>query len=86
MGSDAMILVFWMLSYKSAFSLSPFTFIKNLFSSSSLSAIGVVSSVYLNLLIFLPEILIPACASSSLDKSENGWINAYFYLWIIPEK
>ena len=33
--------------------------------SSSLSAIRVVSSAYLRLLIFLPEILIPACASSS---------------------
>ena len=43
-----------------------FTFIKRLFSSSSLSAIRVVSSVYLRLLIFLLEILIPACASSSL--------------------
>ena len=36
-----------------------------LFSSSSLSAIKVVSSAYLSLLIFLPAILIPACASSS---------------------
>ena len=35
------------------------------FSSSSLSAIRVVSSAYLKLLIFLPTILIPACASSS---------------------
>ena len=42
-----------------------FTFIKRLFSSSSLSAIRVVSSVYLRLLIFLLETLIPACASSS---------------------
>ena len=32
---------------------------------SSLSAIRVVSSAYLRLLIFLPKILIPACASSS---------------------
>ena len=36
-----------------------------LFSSSSLSALRVVSSAYLRLLIFLPAILIPACASSS---------------------
>ena len=55
MGSDAMILVFWMLSFKPTFSLSSFTFIKRLFSSSSLSAIRVVSSAYLRLLIFLPE-------------------------------
>ena len=64
-GPDAMILVFWMLSFKPTFSLSSFTFIKRLFSSPSLSVIRVVSSAYLRLLIFLPEILIPACASSS---------------------
>ena len=62
---DAMILVFWMLSFKPAFSLSSFTFIKRRFSSSSLSAIRVVSSACLRLLIFLPAILIPACAPSS---------------------
>ena len=64
-GPDAMILVFWMLSFKPTLSLSSFTFIKRLFSSSSLSTIRVVSSAYLRLLIFLPAILIPACASSS---------------------
>ena len=58
-------LCFWMLSFKPTFSLSSFTFIKRLFSSSSLSAIRVVSSAYLRLLIFLPPILIPACVSSS---------------------
>ena len=36
-----------MLSFKPTFSLSSFTFIKRLFSSSSLSAIRVVSSAYL---------------------------------------
>ena len=61
---DAMILVFWMLSFKPAFSLSSFTFIKRLFSSSSFSAIRVVSSAYLSLLVFLPAVLIPAYASS----------------------
>ena len=65
LGPDAMILVFWMLSFKPTFSLSSFTFIKGLLSSSSLSAIKVVSSVNLRLLIFLPAILIPACALSS---------------------
>ena len=59
MGLDAMILVFWMLSFKPTFSLFSFTFIKRLFSSSSLSAIRVVLSAYLRLLIFLPAILIP---------------------------
>ena len=58
-------LTLWMLSFKPTFSLSFFTFIKRLFSSSSLSAIMAMSSAYLRLLIFLPAILIPACASSS---------------------
>ena len=65
MGWDAMILVFWMLSFKPTSSLSSFTFIKRLFSSSSLSAIRVVSSTYLRLLIFFLAILVPACALSS---------------------
>ena len=65
MGPDAMTLVFWMLRFKPTFSLSSFTFINRLFSSFSLSAIRVASSAYLRLLIFLPAILIPACASPS---------------------
>ena len=64
MGLDAIIFVFWTLSFKPAISLSSFTFIKTLYSSSSFSAIRVLSSAYV-LLIFLPTILIPACASSS---------------------
>ena len=40
MGPDAMIFIFWMLSFKLTFSLSSFTFIKRLFNSSLLSAIG----------------------------------------------
>ena len=49
MGPDAMILVFWMLSFKPTFSLSSFTFIKRLFSFSSLSAIRqIVSSTLPN--------------------------------------
>ena len=62
---DAMIFVFLMLSFKPSFSLSSYTFFKRLFSSSSLSAIRVVSSAYLKLSLFLPENLIPACVSSS---------------------
>ena len=50
------------MSFKPTFSLSFFTFIERLFSS----AIRVLSSAYLRLLIFLPAILIPAYASSSL--------------------
>ena len=55
-----------MLNLKPGFSLSSFTFIKRLFRFYSLSAIRVVSSAYLRLLIFLPAILISACVSSSL--------------------
>ena len=66
MGPDTMIFLFWMLSFKPTFSLSSFTFIKSLFSSSSLSAIRVVSSANLRLLIFLLVILILAYASFSL--------------------
>ena len=67
MGLDALILVFWMLSFKLTFSLYSFSCIKRLFSSSSLSVIRMVSSAYLRLLIFLLDILIPACASSNPD-------------------
>ena len=65
MGPDTMILAFWMLSFKPASSLSSFTLIKRLFTSSLLSATRVVSSGYLRLLIFLLAILIPVCALSS---------------------
>ena len=64
MGWDAMIVAFWMLSFKPDFSLA-FTLIRKLFSCSSLSAIRVVSSAHLRLLIFLLVILIPACDASS---------------------
>ena len=58
-------LSFWMLSFKPTFSFFSFTLIKSLFNSSSLSAIKVMLSAYLRLLIFLLAILIPACNSSS---------------------
>ena len=54
-----------MLHFKPTFSLSFFTLIKKVFSSSWLSAIRVVSSAYLRL-IFLLAILIPAYNSSTL--------------------
>ena len=66
----------WVLSQ--LLSLSSFTFIKKLFSSSSLSVIRVVSSAYLRLLIFLLAILIPACDSfctiySAYKLNKAGW-------------
>ena len=66
MGPDVMIFIFGMLSFKPVSSLPSFTLIKRLFSSYSLSAIRVVSSTYLRLLIFFPAILIPVCDSSNL--------------------
>ena len=71
LGPDAMILVFWMLSFRSTFLLFYFTFIKRLFISSSLSALSVMSSAYLRLLIFLPVILALACVSSTLRGSSD---------------
>ena len=65
-GTECHDLSFINVEFKSAFSLSPFTLIKRLFRSSSLSAMRVVSSTYQRLLIFLPTVLIPACASFSL--------------------
>ena len=50
-GPDGMILVFWMLSFRPACSLSSFSFIKRLFSSSLLSAVRVMSSAYLLLVL-----------------------------------
>ena len=64
---DTMIFVFWMLIFKPAFSLSFFTFIKRFFSSSSLSAIRVVSSAYLRLLIF-PSNLDPSLCFIETDS------------------
>ena len=52
-GPDAMIFIFQILNFMPAFPLFYFTMIKRLFSSSSLSAITVVSSAYLRLLVFL---------------------------------
>ena len=65
MGPDTLILVFFN-SFKLALSLSSFTLPKKLFSSSLLSAIRVISSTYLRLLMFLLPTLIPAYNSSSL--------------------
>ena len=65
MGPNAMTFLYWVLHFKPGFSLFSFTF-KSLFSSSLLSAISLVSSAYLTLLIFLSAILIPSCESFSL--------------------
>ena len=82
MGLDAMIVVFLMLSFKPTFSLSSFTFINRLFSSSSLSAIRVVSSAYLRLLLFLLAILILACIHIYLmEKKKTGCVCVYIRMY-----
>ena len=62
-----------MLSFKSAFSLFSFTFVERLFNSSSLSAIRVMSSALLNLLIFLPAILIPVLSSPAFHMMYSAY-------------
>ena len=57
---DAMILSFFMLSFKPAFSLSFFTLIKTFFNSFSLSAFRMVSSAYLKFLVLQSLWTIPA--------------------------
>ena len=68
MGLDAMILVFWMLSSKSIFPLSSFNLIKSLFSSSSLSAIRVVSSKS------------SYCTNSSYSVPQLGFVWTFFVI------
>ena len=64
------------LSYSSAILAPP---PKRLFSSYSLSAIMVVSSAYLRLLIFLLAILIPACAPLSMGfPRQEYWCGLHF--------
>ena len=73
MGPDAMIFIFWILSFKPAFSLSSFPFIERLFSFSSLSAVRVASSAYLRLLIFLPAIFLHRLESAVFDLQAELW-------------
>ena len=58
------MLSFFTLLFHSPLQIFHFLLIKRLFSSSSFSALRVVSSGYLRLLIFLFAVLIPACVSS----------------------
>ena len=71
LGPDAMTFIFRMLSFKPAFSLSSFTLIKKLISSSSLSAIRVVSSA-------LSEVV--DISSRNLDS--RLWVYTHTYLYI----
>ena len=79
---DTMICIFWTLSVEPAFH-SPLSLSSIVsFSSSSLSAIRVVSSAYLRWLIFLLAILNPDCASFQPSISqEAGQVGWYSYLF-----
>ena len=74
MGPDTMIFIFWLLSFKLAFSLFSFTFIKRLFSSPLLSAIRVVTSGNFQMFKLVlekaeeSEIKLPTFAGSSKSK------------------
>ena len=72
MGLDAVLLVFWMLSFMPAFSLSCFTFNNRLFSSSSVSTIRGVSSAYLRLLIAIRKKDIYKGKHTSLGNLQVG--------------
>ena len=86
--------VFWMLSFKPAFLPSSFTFIKRIFSSSSLSVIRVMSSAYLRLLILSRQswfqlLLHPAhdfewCMYSAYKLSKQGDSIQYFFPSLEP--
>ena len=71
MGPDAIIWVFWMLTFKTTFSLSSFIFNKRLFSSSLLSAIMVA------FLLRRPQrLLLP------LKRSQTTSKNSTVYTWL----
>ena len=79
MGSDAMILVFWMLSFKPAFSFFFFTLINRHFSYSLISAITVVSSAYLRLLIFFLQSWFQLVIHAALHFT---WCTQFSHVWL----
>ena len=82
---------FWIFNFKPAFSLSSFTLIKRLYSSSSLSAIRVMSSVYLRYwyfsqqswfqLVLLPVQHFPWC---TLHISKINRVTIYSLVILLP--
>ena len=55
-GSGCLFLVFWMMSFKSGFSISSFTFIKRLFSSSLFFECWVLSQLFHSIQIWIVSI------------------------------
>ena len=76
---DVMIFVFWMLSFKSDFSLSSFTLIQQFFSSSSLSTIIMLSSAYLRLLVLLPSSAFLHNMQGYVQESDSGC--SFDWIW-----
>ena len=66
MGPDAMILVFWTLSFKPGFSLSSFTLVERLFTFCQYHSKW-YPSAYLRLFIFLPAMLSHRYSLRTLD-------------------
>ena len=82
MGLDCMIFVFGKLSFKPAFSLS--SFIKRLFHSSLLSAVRMVSSAYLRLLILsaaLSQHYLLGFEKAQLEFHHLHWLCSYWCTW-----
>ena len=85
---------YWLLSQ--LFSFSPFTFIKKLFSSSSLSVVRVVSSAHLRLLVFLWQFwfqLVLESRDIPIVEIKNWWFRQEWhykgkewYKWWMLEK
>ena len=76
-GTDDMILVFWMLSFKPTFSLSSFIILKRLFSSSSLSAIP-KEKKWKNAKLLSEKAL--QIAEKRRDMKGKGWKKKYTHL------
>ena len=77
MGLDAMIFVFWMLSFKPTFSLSSFTFTKRLFSSSSLSAIRAKNKLPLYIQYF---------GNKGPSSQGYGFSSSHVWMWELDYK
>ena len=83
-GPDAMIFVFWMLSFKPTFSLSSFTFIKKLVSSSSIVCYSQINPfVWLKITSVL---LFKVNTSEPIQKSESSLMHMIISVTYITKK
>ena len=82
MGPDAMILVFWILSFKPAFSLFSFTLVKNLFSSTTLQPIFFLFHLVL-IPVFLSSSLLWLLESIICHRNSHSTHLLAFWLYLI---